>query len=459
MIFDIEQFYPSIKESVLLKALDFAKKHTKVLKKDIDVIRHSRRSLLFNQGETWVKKEDEKFDVTMGAYDGAEVCELVGIYLQFLIGECYNKEEFGLYRDDGLAALRNISGPESERIRKKFIKIFKENHFNLEIRCNLKIVDYLDVTFNLNDGSYRPYHKPNDELMYVHQESNHPPAITKQLPLSIQARLRSLSSSKEIFDESVKPYQEALNRSGYKHILKYEDEPAVKKRRRGNRQRDIIWFNPPYSKSVKTNVGKYFLKLLEKHFPKRHKMSKIFNRNTVKISYSCMPSMKAVTNRHNKKVLKKQNENQEPVRTCNCKNPEECPFDGICLERDVQYVAEVKSDLPNYGVKVYKGITSTEWKTRYGNHKKAFNSDQYETDSALSKEVWRIKRLRGEYTIKWSKEESHPSYKPEIKVCSLCQNEKLKIATYSEKNLLNQRNEIISRCRHRLKFKLAKLIF
>lgn len=87
-----------------------------------------------------------------------------------------------------------------------------------------------------------------------------------------------------------------------------------------------------------------------------------------------------------------------------------------------------------------------------------FNSDQYETDSALSKEVWRIKRLRGKYTIKWSKEESHPSYKPEIKVCSLCQNEKLKIATYPENNLLNQRNEIISRCRHRLKFKLTKLI-
>ena len=55
-VFDIEQFYPSIKESVLLKALDFAKLHTKISKKDIDVIRHSRRSLLFMQGEAWVKK-------------------------------------------------------------------------------------------------------------------------------------------------------------------------------------------------------------------------------------------------------------------------------------------------------------------------------------------------------------------------------------------------------------------
>ena len=88
----------------------------------------------------------------------------------------------------------------------------------------MKIVNYLDVTLNLNDGSYRPYHKPNDELMYIHSESNHPPAIIKQLPLSIQARLRTLSSSKEIFDEDVRPYQEALKRSGYKHTLKYEDD-------------------------------------------------------------------------------------------------------------------------------------------------------------------------------------------------------------------------------------------
>ena len=67
--------------------------------------------------------------------------------------------------------------------------------------------------------------------------------------------------------------------------------------------------------------------------------------------------------------------------------------------------------------------------------------------------------MGGEYTIKWSKEESHPAYNPESKRCSLGQNEKLKIASYNGKNLLNQRNEIISRCRHRLKFKLKKLIF
>ena len=60
----------------------------------------------------------------------------------------------------------------------------------------MKIVNYLDVTLNLNDGSYRPYKKPNDETNYLHVNSDHPPSILKQLPMSIEKRLSSLSSFK-----------------------------------------------------------------------------------------------------------------------------------------------------------------------------------------------------------------------------------------------------------------------
>ena len=116
--------------------------------------------------------------------------------------------------------------------------------------------------------------------MYIHKESNHPPAITKQLPYSVESRLRKISSSKKVF-------QDALSRSGYEHVLTY-DNPKDSCRSK-NRKRNVIWFNPPYSRSVATNVGKTFLNLLEKHFPKHHKFRKIFNRNNVKISYSCMP--------------------------------------------------------------------------------------------------------------------------------------------------------------------------
>ena len=109
-----------------------------------------------------------------------------------------------------------------------------------------------------------------------------------------------LSSSKKIFQEAAKPYQEALARSGYKHTLVYEEEQKENRKIR-NRERNVIWFNLPYSKSVLTNVGKYFLKLVGKHFPKHHKLHKIFNKNTLKISYSCMPNVKSNVNKHNKK--------------------------------------------------------------------------------------------------------------------------------------------------------------
>ena len=465
VVFDIEQFYQSIKEETLLKALDFAKSKTKILKKDIDVIRHARRSLLFNKNVPWVKKEDENFDVTMGAYDGAEVCELIGIYIQALLSEKFEKEDFGLYRDDGLAIFRKTSGPQAERIKKDFQKIFKDNHLNITITCNLKIVNYLDITMNLNDGTYRPYHKPNDDITYIHSQSNHPPAIIKQLPLSIESRLRKISSSKEIFEDASKEYQDALERSGFKHKLKYEDSTTLPQRQKsGNRKRQVIWFNPPFSKSVTTNVGKEFLKLLDKHFPPHNKFRKIFNRRSVKVSYSCLPSMNSKINQHNKKILREpiistEEEQSANTRICNCPEDIECPFNGTCLDTDVLYEAELTSSLRNYGKKYYKGICSTEWKVRYGNHKKAFRHEKYMKETELSKEVWRIKKKGGNFDIKWSKIGNHASYKPEIGKCNLCQQEKLAIALHDGNNLLNKRNEIVSRCRHRSKYKLENLIF
>ena len=108
-------------------------------------------------------------------------------------------------------------------------------------------------------------------------------------------------------------------------------------------------------------------------------------------------------------------------------------------------------------MKVYTGICSTTWKERYGNHNKSFNNERYEKESALSEEVWRIKRMNGEYHIKWQKVRHLPSYTPETKKCILCMNEKLEIALFGGENLLNKRNEVISRCRHRAKFKLINL--
>ena len=77
---------------------------------------------------------------------------------------------------------------------------------SLEIKCNLKTVNYLDITLDLNTGTYKPYRKPNDEILYIHAKSNHPANILKQLPISIETRLSNISSNSEIFHEASKHY-------------------------------------------------------------------------------------------------------------------------------------------------------------------------------------------------------------------------------------------------------------
>ena len=130
--------------------------------KDIGTIFHARKSLLYREGEPWIKKQSNNFDVTMESYDGAEVCELIDIFMLSLIGDKYNSNDIGLYRDDGLAVFKTTSGPQSEKIKKTFEKMFKNKGIDIIINCNMKIVNYPDVTLNLNDGSYSPYKKPND---------------------------------------------------------------------------------------------------------------------------------------------------------------------------------------------------------------------------------------------------------------------------------------------------------
>ena len=158
------------------------------------------------------------FDVSMGSFDGAEICELVGVYILSSLSNKPDKQSTGLYRDVELVLLRNTSKQKTNRIRKDIIEIFKNAGFKIEIKTNLHIVDFLDVTSNLLDGTYKPYKKPNDQLLYVNTSSNHPPQIIKQLPISISNRLSNNSSNKQVFDKSKGEYKKALRESGYKNV-------------------------------------------------------------------------------------------------------------------------------------------------------------------------------------------------------------------------------------------------
>ena len=140
---------------------------------------HSRKALLFNKNDVWVKKDNPNFDVTMGSYDGAEVRELVGLYILDILTKEFGHDKIALYRDGGLGCFQNLSGPESEKVKKKLRKIFKQIELSITVECSLQITDFLDVTFDLRTDKYYPYKKYNNQLLYINKLSNHPPTITK----------------------------------------------------------------------------------------------------------------------------------------------------------------------------------------------------------------------------------------------------------------------------------------
>ena len=101
-----------------------------------------------------MKKGRDMFDVSIGAYNGMEVCGLIGVFLLNLLGWQYDTKNIGLYRDDGLSIIKNCCGSQIEKIKKHIQHVFKNNDLDVIIECNMKVVNYLDVTFNLNNGTY-----------------------------------------------------------------------------------------------------------------------------------------------------------------------------------------------------------------------------------------------------------------------------------------------------------------
>ena len=170
-----------------------------------------------------------------------------------------------------------------ERIQKEICKVFRDNGLKITVEANYKVeVNFLDVTLDLRSGKFYPYIKEGNIPLHVHKESNHPPSILRNIPEAIYKKLSQISSDKESFDSAKDVYQEALDKSGYHHKLSFT--PSQASRPQSTRQRNILFFNPPFSKNVATNVGKCFLSLIDKNLPKSNPLHKIFNRNTLKLS-------------------------------------------------------------------------------------------------------------------------------------------------------------------------------
>ena len=453
--FDVVEFYPSISETLLTRALDFAANYVNISDDDRHIILQAKQSLLFNNGNPWQKRNtDTLFDVTMGSYDGAETCELVGIYMLSQLKEIPYGMEIGLYRDDGLAVI-DQTPQKIEKIKKEICKVFAKNNLRITIEANKKVVNFLDVTLDLTTEKYKPYSKPTNTPLYVHSKSNHPPCIIKNIPEAINKRLSEISSDEEAFKEAAPPYQEALQKSGYSHTLRFTppQQPPESNTNKRKRQRNIIWFNPPYSKNVQTNIGREFLNLIEKCFPPNHKLRKLFNKNNLKLSYSCSPNIKQIIDGHNKTILSqnKAPEEKTPPKPCNCREPDKCPLKGQCLVKEVVYQATITTAESS---ETYVGLTATEFKTRWRNHQMSFKHESKKNDTELSKHLWQLKDQKKDFAISWKILAKAKSYSNLTKRCNLCNTEKFYILYKPDMATLNKRNELVSTCRHKRKFLL-----
>lgn len=454
--FDIVDFYPSISKELLERALDFASQYATISDRDRQIIMHARKSMLFGLGQEWVKQSasSELFDVTMGCHDGAEVCELVGAFALATLSRTMKPGEIGLYRDDGLGVVRGASGHQTDRLRKDIIKFFADLGLKITIEINLKTTNFLDITLDLATERYYPYRKPNDRPLYVHRQSNHPPAILRNLPASISRRLTDISSDRKAYAECSPLYDHALQESGYCETTEYlaDRKEAMKSNNKSHRRkRNITWFNPPYSANVATQIGRKFRSLVARHFPKGSRLHKIFNGNTLKLSYSCMPNMAAAIKQHNNKVLREAPPKRATGKMCNCRQKSQCPLDGACLEKSIIYKAVVSTE---QNEKEYIGLTATDFKARFTAHQHSFRHRKHQHSTALSRHIWALKDSNTAHKIKWSVLRRAAAYNSCTQRCNLCQAEKLAIISSDKARSLNKRSELVSKCRHANKFLL-----
>ena len=159
------------------------------------------------------------------------------------------------------------------------------------------------------------------------------------------------------------------------------------------------------------NIGRYFLHLLDKHFNRDNPLSRIFNRNTVKISYSCTKNMYNTLSNHNRRLLNE---------------------------------------------RVYIGISAGNWKQRWYTHRHSFSNPKLRYQTALSKYFWGLKDQGLSPQIKWKIIRHSSAANSFNGRCNLCLDEKISIINFkNRKLLLNERNELVFKCRHRGKFKLS----
>ena len=166
-----------------------------------------------------------------------------------------------------------------------------------------------------------------------------------------------------------------------------------------------------------------------------------------------MPNFGSIINSHNKKIINS-NIPKQPAPTCNCRSKSSCPLNGDCMQSSLVYIC--KADTPNIieNHPHYIGLTENTFKDRFYKHKNSFKYESKRNATELSNFVWENKHTNTETNLVWNILDKARAYRPETKRCLLCLTEKYHII-FSKLNLLNSRNELVTKCRHENKFYLV----
>ena len=190
-----------------------------------------------------------------------------------------------------------------------------------------------------------------------------------------------------------------------------------------------------------------FLRFIDTSFTADNPLRKLFNRNTVKISYKCMPNMASLVSSHNTRMLQKDPQQQEP-QGCNCRGgPANCPLTPAeCQKNNVIYVASVESQ---DGTEHYTGLTGATFKKRWYKHTGDFRNSKSKHSTRLSTHVWKLKEEGKNFNVKWEIMDRAPTHNPTSRKCRLCLKEIYYIIFRPDSASLNSRNKLFSTCRHR----------
>ena len=214
------------------------------------------------------------------------------------------------------------------------MKVFKDCRLRITIQANLRIGNFLDVQVNLDTSTYQPYLQSYNNSVYLNKNSNHSTTVLKQLLKSIGKRISDMSSNQNVFTHSIPIYI-------------------------------------------------YFIK--------------IFNKNTWKVSCSCMGNMASIISSHNRTIL---NPDVSLEYGCNCRSRNEFLLQNKCLTPKIVYCANVENDI-NVENNFYFGVSETPFKESFRNHKKEFNYAKYRNSTELSKCIWKLKVLNMTPKISW----------------------------------------------------------